>query len=255
MVLVCVLASGSKGNSCYVSDGKTTIVFDVGLSAVETQRRIESKGFDPSSLSAIVVTHEHSDHIRGVKVLSRRLSLPVYMNLATKKKVVDNLGNMDNVKLFACGSMFRIGSFFIQPFSVPHDAADPAGFILIRNNVKIGIVTDLGTITGMIEEKIRECNLLIIEANHDVNMLRNGPYPWYLKQRINSKTGHLSNDNAAKVVKNIRHPNLKHVILVHLSCKNNSVKAAFECVNKALLGYSTHIHVASQELGSKVLSL
>ncbi len=185
---MCVLASGSKGNSIFISDGTTSVLVDAGLSGVEIERRLRSIGKFPRDLDAILVSHEHDDHIRSVGILSRRFHLPVYISHKTEKSALSNLRSVHDIKYFECGSGFKIKELSIHPFSISHDAEDPSGFTVSRNGTKIGIATDLGIATSVVKEHLKGCNALILEANHDPDMLITGPYPWHLKQRIKSST-------------------------------------------------------------------
>jgi phosphoribosyl 1,2-cyclic phosphodiesterase len=256
---LCVLASGSKGNSIYVSDGETALLVDAGLSGIEIERRMAAAGLRPDELGAIIVSHEHSDHIRGVGVLSRRYELPVYISAQTQRATGSQLGRLHEVCPFEIGRPFNIDSLTIHPFSTSHDAEDPAGFTLSRNGQKVGIATDLGIATGMVRHHLRECNLLVLEANHDPDMLINGPYPWPLKQRIKSRNGHLSNEDSGDLLAEIRHDGLCHVVLAHLSETNNTPERALRAVEQALGGgdgdRSFDIHVACQERCGGVLVL
>ncbi|UCD90993.1 MAG: MBL fold metallo-hydrolase, partial [Desulfobacterales bacterium] len=164
---VCMLASGSKGNAIFLSGGSTSILIDAGLSGIEIERRLLSKGLCPEDLDAILVSHEHSDHVHGVGVLSRRFSLPVYINRKTQKAATIQLGDIYDVKNFECGSTFKIENLTIHPFSISHDAEDPAGFTISQNGAKIGIATDLGVATSVVKTHLRSCDVLILEANHD----------------------------------------------------------------------------------------
>jgi len=244
---VCVLASGSKGNATFISSGDTSLLIDAGLSGIEIERRLKSKGLDPKNLDAILVSHEHSDHIQGVGVLSRRYKLPVYINSKTQKSAVSQLGNLHDFKKFECGSMFTINDLFIHPFSISHDAKDPCGFTVNQNGTKIGIATDLGIATSMVKEHLQGCILLILEANHDEQMLINGPYPWPIKQRIKSRTGHLSNTASRTLLNELQHDGLKHVMLAHLSETNNTPQKAVNEVGRALTRCKARLDVASQD--------
>lgn len=252
---VCVLASGSRGNATYLSDGHSTILIDAGLSGVEIQRRMAAKGLDPSSLSAILVSHEHSDHIQGVGVLSRRFGLPVYINDGTRKASGTALGKLSAVHPFNCGQSFSIGDLTIHPFSISHDAEDPSGFTIAGSQAKVGVATDLGIATGVVRTHLEACNILVLEANHDAQMLIDGPYPWPLKQRIRGRSGHLSNDDTASLIETIRHDRLAHVILAHLSEENNTPEKARQAVHSVLNGAQVNLQVASQTAGSRLVTL
>ncbi|MDY6793582.1 MAG: MBL fold metallo-hydrolase [Thermodesulfobacteriota bacterium] len=251
---VCMLASGSKGNATYVTDGSTSILIDAGLSGIEIQRRLDTKGLCPENLNAIIVSHEHSDHIQGVGVLSRRFNIPVYISHKTKK-ASPQLGSIADLRYFECGTAFNINHLFLHPFSISHDAIDPAGFTVEKNETKIGIATDLGVSTLMVKQHLKECTLLILEANHDPDMLINGPYPWPLKQRIKSRTGHLSNHDSATLLKELLHDRLRHVVLAHLSEINNTPEKALSTVGSALNNCKTRLDVATQDKCTKLLYL
>jgi phosphoribosyl 1,2-cyclic phosphodiesterase len=254
-VRVSVLASGSRGNATYISDGGTAILIDAGLSGIEIQRRMAAKGLDPNSLDAILVSHEHTDHIQGVGVLSRRFGLTVYINEGTRQASGNALGQLAGVFPFTCGNAFAIGGLAIHPFSISHDAEDPAGFTISCDGAKVGLATDLGIATGVVKTHLRACDILILEANHDARMLMDGPYPWPLKQRIHGRSGHLSNDDTALLLETLQHDRLTHVILAHLSEENNTPDKARQAVKTVLNGAGVKLHVASQAAGSGVLTL
>ena len=252
---VSVLASGSRGNATYISDGRTAILIDAGLSGVEIQRRMARKGLDPGSLNAILVSHEHADHIHGVGVLSRRFGLTVYINDRTRQASVKALGKLYGLFPFSCGHAFSVGSLSVHPFSISHDAEDPAGFTISCRGVKVGVATDLGIATGVVKTHLQACDILILEANHDPQMLLDGPYPWPLKQRIRGRSGHLSNDDTALLLEVLQHDRLAHVVLAHLSQENNTPEKARQAVTPVLNGASVRLHVASQAAGSSLLTL
>ena len=254
-VSVCVLASGSRGNATYISDGTTAILIDAGLSGVEIQRRMAANGLDPNHLNAIVVSHEHSDHIQGVGVLSRRFGLPVHINEGTRQASGTALGKLARQRPFSCGEAFGIGSLTIHPFSISHDARDPAGFTISCNRTKIGLATDLGIVTGVVKMHLQACDILILEANHDPQMLIDGPYPWPLKQRIRGRSGHLSNEDAASLVSALQHDHLAHVVLAHLSEENNTPQKARQAVEAVLNGAQIKLHVARQSAGNSLLTV
>lgn len=252
---VCVLASGSKGNAIYISDGLTSILVDAGLSGIEIERRLKSKGLCPEDLDAILVSHEHNDHIQGVGILSRRFDLPVYINRKTIEASSSYIGNIQNIVNFDTGLPFAINNLKIHPFSISHDAEDPAGFTICLNNTKIGIATDLGIATAMVKEHLKGCALLILEANHDPDMLQNGPYPWPLKQRIKDRTGHLSNEDSKNLLHEVQHDRLKHVILAHMSETNNTPEKALNVVGQAITHSRTRITVASQDVSGDLIRI
>ena len=251
---VCVLASGSKGNAIYVSDGYTAILIDAGLSATEIQRRLKSRGLNPKDLDAILVTHEHSDHIQAVSVLSRQLKLPIYLSRNIKKKV-SGRNSLHEIRTFIGGSTFQINNLTVHPFAVSHDAADPVGFTIGQNGSRMGVATDLGTVTAHVKENLKHCQLLILEANHDPDMLVNGPYPWFLKRRIQSSSGHLSNEQSKYLLMELQHESLEHVILAHLSETNNAPQKVLAEVSKALTRCKPRLTIAGQDRCGEVIYL
>jgi len=253
---ICVLASGSKGNAIYVSDGRTRILVDAGLSGVEIERRMAAAGLDVDTLNAIVVSHEHSDHIRGVGIMARRYDLPVYATHGTAEAAAAQLGRIDQLHHFETGQAFAIQGLAIHPFSTSHDADDPAGFTIAQNGHKVGIATDLGIATGMVKQHLQACSLLVLEANHDPTMLAEGPYPWPLKQRIKSRSGHLSNPDSRDLLGELKHDGLCHVVLAHLSEINNTPEKAVQAVSEAMgTNDRIQLHVACQDRCSDLLIL
>jgi phosphoribosyl 1,2-cyclic phosphodiesterase len=231
---VCSLGSGSRGNATYISDGNTSVLIDAGFSAKELERRMSLKGISPESLNAIVISHEHADHVNGVSLLSRKYHIPVCVSSETYKAASPKIGNVFEIRQFVPGSGFAINDLTVHPFSISHDAKDPCGFTIRRNGTKIGIATDLGIATHVVREHLKGCRVLILEANHDPEMLMNGPYPWFLKQRVRGRTGHLSNHDTARLLKEILHDGLTHVVLGHISQKNNTVEKALSVVGEAI---------------------
>lgn len=250
---LCVLASGSRGNAVYVSDGDCAILIDAGLSGREIERRLRSRGLSPESLRAIVVSHEHSDHVQGVGVLSRRWRLPVYISPRTAAGT--SIGRLHDHRHFTCGTGFQIGSLRIHPFSLSHDATDPSGFTIAGNRWKVGIATDLGCATAMVRHHLAGCGTLVLEANHDPEMLLRGPYPWPLKQRIGARTGHLSNTDCGALLAVLRHAGLRQVVLAHLSETNNTPEKAFQAVAPFLENSRVRLSVAVQERCGELLKI
>ncbi len=258
---ICPLASGSKGNSVFVSTPETAVLVDAGLSGIEIERRLTSVGQTPEQLSGIIITHEHSDHVRGAGILSRRFNIPVYITPQTFA-ACKNLGKIDLVNFFECGNPFAIDELQVAPFSISHDATDPAGLTLSFGERKIGIATDLGIATGLVKEHLKHCQVLYIESNHDPEMLVNGSYPWFLKQRVKSRTGHLSNMDTRELLTEILDqdlnpvkPVLEHVILAHLSEENNCPKKAAIEVAKGLNGSGIALYVAGPDSPGEMIRL
>ena len=316
MVRFTVLASGSRGNCTVLSGGRTRILVDAGLSCRELFRRMKLAGEDPATLNAIVITHEHQDHVNGLAVTARNLGIPVYFTEGTHRAWMrwlsprrqmsytqwlemvlkqaaerqaepesdalesdsaDEIGEtavensvetaassdpapdrpcdpapdlasgrsptlkddptwLPAVEYFSAGESFSIGDICISPFTIPHDAADPVGFVFSSEGVRLGFATDLGYIPPNVREQLRDLNLLLLESNHDLEMLRDGPYPWSVKQRVLSRVGHLSNAAAAEFLADDYDGQAAYVILGHLSENNNLPELARVAAERALLG-------------------
>jgi phosphoribosyl 1,2-cyclic phosphodiesterase len=243
---VCVLGSSSAGNSVYVGSGSTHVLVDAGFSARETERRLKSIGVAAESIGGICVSHEHADHTAGLAVLHRRRGVPVYANAATAEALSRSPTCVDLPwRIFTTGAAFEIGDLRIEPFSVPHDAYDPVGFVIASGAVRVGIATDIGMATTLILERLRHCQAVVLESNHDEFMLQSSPRPWSLKQRIASRHGHLSNRHAAEVIRGICGPHLRHVFLAHLSRECNEVDLALRAALEGLEAVNArHIHLA-----------
>lgn len=236
MIKFCSLYSGSSGNSIFIGCGKTKILIDAGLSGKKIKNALFSIDEDPSELCAILVTHEHIDHIRGVGVISREFNIPVYLNegtLGALKERPDYI-KTGNIRVFSTGIDFDIGDIRVSSFRTPHDACESVGFNLYAGNRKITIATDIGCVSRSLLEMFYGSDLLFIEANHDVDMLKAGPYPWSLKMRILGDGGHLSNDAAGKVVAHLAERGTGKFILGHLSAKNNFPELAYMTVSGML---------------------
>ena len=231
-----VLGSGSKGNCTLVESGRTRILIDNGFSGKEVLLRLQAIGIGAESLSALLVTHEHADHVKGVGVLARKLRLPVYVNEATFRAAETHLGQLPVRNEFATGESFAIEEVHIHPFAVSHDSADPAGFVLEGNGQRLGYCTDTGTITRLIHHHLRGCQALILEANHDVEMLRQGPYPLSLQQRVLSRQGHLANSDSLGFAQGLMEGPLRCLVLAHLSEINNRPELVVEEARRRLSG-------------------
>jgi phosphoribosyl 1,2-cyclic phosphodiesterase len=298
MVRFTVLASGSKGNSTVVSGGNTRILVDCGLSCRELFRRMKLAGEEPETLDAIIVTHEHSDHVNGISVTARKLGIPVYFTEGThrawmrwltprrqmtyaqwleqcRKQTAERQAEAEPavaecdadeadlipeaavdaeepqlgaatpakdstwlpaVEYFKAGEPFEIGDISVSPFTIPHDAADPVGFVFQAEGVRMGFATDLGYVSPNVRAQLKRVDLLLLESNHDLEMLRDGPYPWSVKQRVLSRVGHLSNEAAAGFLEDGYDGQAAYVILAHLSESNNLPELARVAAERALSG-------------------
>lgn len=216
-----VLGSGSRGNCTLVASGRTKLLIDNGFSGQELIRRLQVIGVEAESLTGLVITHEHTDHIKGVGVLARKFRLPVYANEATLRAAEAKLGQLPLLKEFATGEAFEIDELQIHPFAVSHDSADPVGFVLGDGEQRLGYCTDTGTITRLIHHHLRGCRALVLEANHDVQLLRQGPYPLRLQQRVLSNQGHLANIDSLEFAEQLVDESLRCLVLAHLSEVNN----------------------------------
>lgn len=306
MVRFTVIASGSRGNSCIVSSSTTRVLVDAGLSCRELFRRMQLAGEDPRTLDAVLITHEHQDHVQGLGVTARKLGIPVYFTEATHRAWVRQMqpqrrisyaewlrqykqardtqvqadaehtveadraeinqacdtgvrddtvlqsaakestpkpqadpAQLPSVAYFRAGEVFTIGDLAISPFTIPHDAADPVGFVFTAEGVRLAVATDLGYIPPNVDAQLRRCDLLMLESNHDLEMLRDGPYPWSVKQRVLSRVGHLSNDAAANFLEKSYDGSAMYVVLAHLSENNNHPDLARMAAERALASQPT----------------
>src|SRR6202044_192099 len=238
---VSMLASGSRGNSAVVASACTKILVDAGISCRETCKRLKTLGEDPRTLSAILITHEHSDHVYGLATLAKKLRIPVFMTGATHQAWTRSLRNekgerphLEKFEPFESGHRFQVGDIEVRPFTIPHDAADPVGFSFRVEGTKVSIATDLGYLPPNVRDHLRGSDVLIMESNHDVEMLRGGPYPWSVKQRVASNVGHLSNLKLADFFTGDYDNNAAFVVLAHLSEQNNHPEIARKEAERAL---------------------
>ena len=245
---VCVLASGSSGNATLVATERTRILVDAGLSVRETARRLALAGEQIERLDAVIVTHEHCDHIAGVARLVRKHKVPVYTTPITSL-AIDWENSKPVIEHFQAGASFTIGDLEIDSFTIPHDAADPVGFCVKSQGVKFAIATDLGYVTDSIRYHLRGSALLLLESNHDLEMLKVGPYPWSVKQRVMSRVGHLSNMGACDFIDRDFDGGAASLILGHLSEQNNHPEIVRLMADQALAhrGFRTRLVVANQK--------
>lgn len=265
MFRICSLASGSSGNSVYIGNESTHLLVDIGISKKRAKEALETIHVDPTSLSGIFITHEHADHISGLGVMTRGYKVPIY----TTKKTWDvlqkknSLGKIDEslVRFIKADEPFFIDEIEIMPFRSYHDAIDPMCFSFTYRESKIGFATDLGVYDDYITEHLSGSNILYLEANHDIKMLEAGPYPYYLKQRILSNLGHLSNDASSQLIEEVYHEELYHIILAHLSHENNHPDIAYITAERMIeklfdiSGHRTALSVAKREICSMPVAI
>ena len=229
------LFSGSSGNATYVGCDDTHLLVDAGVSGSRIARELQRVGVDPGTLNAILVTHEHSDHIKGIGILSRKYDLPVFASEGTWRAMIDKIGPISpvNICVLQPGEDFYIGSIDVMPFATPHDAAQPVGYAFETMGARLAIATDLGIVRDSWVKYILGADAVILESNYDPGMLQMGPYPYELKRRIAGKHGHLSNDNAGEVAAELARHGARQIILGHLSKENNYPELALKCCENA----------------------
>ncbi len=241
------LGSGSRGNATLVESGSTCVMIDCGFSLRETSRRLARLGKVPEDLSAIIVTHEHSDHIQGVAPLARKYRLPVWATHGTAR--AGNLGDIPGINRFDSHSPFVLGDLEISPFPVPHDAAEPSQLTLFDGDRRLGLLTDTGSATAHIVEMLSGCDALLLEANHEPELLANGSYPWSVKQRVGGPYGHLSNPQAAALLASLDTSKLRTLVAMHLSERHNQPDLVREQLAHPLACDPQGVICAHQESG------
>ena len=244
-----LLGSGSRGNATLIEEGSTSLLVDCGFSVRETERRMARLGTTPQRLSAILVTHEHHDHLAGVGALARKYRLPVWLTAGTAAAGKKRLGELPQCMMLNSHSDFAIDGLNLHPFPVPHDAREPCQFVFSNGDKRLGVLTDTGSSTPHIERQLDGCNALILESNHDRDMLSTGPYPPSLQARVGGGLGHLSNDQAAEILRRIGNRSLQHLVAAHLSEKNNKPGLAVEALSEALSCEREWITLADQDGG------
>jgi len=241
----CVLGSGSKGNCIFVESGSTAILIDGGFSGKEIAARLAAIGKDISCLRAVFVTHEHHDHISGVGVISRRCNIPVFANEATHRGAGKTFKKLFRYAEFETGEATSFEDLQVRSFAISHDTADPVGFVIDNGTSRLGVCTDTGVGSRLISRRLSDCDALVLEFNHDPQMLKDGPYPQALKQRVKSSHGHLSNGDGARLLESVIHDRLRHIVLAHLSETNNLPEIAYTEAEK----------IIRERLESSVLSI
>ena len=248
---VCVLASGSKGNSCYVETTKTKILIDIGLNCITIEKKLKEKNINPDDIEAIIITHTHKDHIEGLRVFNKKHKSKAYLTEIMYKELNQELTNYEFIE-----KEIKIKDITITPIKTSHDAEDSNGYIIEAENKSIVYITDTGYINIKNHKLLKDKTMYILESNHDVEMLMNNPnYPYHLKQRILGDKGHLSNKDAAYYLKKFIGQNTKHIILAHLSEHNNTDELALETTKKIIENENIHLEVAYQEKQTEIIEV
>lgn len=264
-VSFCPVASGSSGNSIFLSTGATKILIDAGLSGKRLESGLNSIGVDCNDIDAILITHEHSDHTQGAGILSRRFDIPIYAtpgtwNAMNRLSMIGKIAPKNKMYIYEDESLI-LNDMRIHPFEIPHDAEQPVGYCVFAEDKKMTVATDIGYITDALKENISGSDILLLESNHDIDLLMNGRYPVQLKRRILSNYGHLSNVSAGRFLAEIMSGNLKHVFLGHLSEENNRPVLAYETVqniltaNKISVGTSVNLYLADRHKASRLVTI
>lgn len=232
----CPIASGSSGNCIYVGTKETNILIDAGISGIRISEGLKRINVAPEDIDAVFVTHDHSDHVKGAGIFSRKFKTPVCATEGTWKVMAGLIGKVseENIRYIQPDTPMRFKDMEILPFRTPHDAEEPVGFSVMSGGVKATVATDIGHLSAGVSEMVKGSDIVLLEANHDIEMLKKGPYPYYLKQRILSDYGHLSNEMAASLLLSAISPRLKHIYLGHLSSENNTPRLAFDTVYQIL---------------------
>lgn len=251
----CPLGSGSKGNCIYLATPKTKILIDAGLSGKATKERLAEIGVDIGDIQAILVTHDHGDHIQGLKAIAYKYQIPVFANNETAKGIVDHFQECPKFKIFSTGETFEFGDLCIHPFTIQHDTVDPVAFVIRFDNLKLGFCTDLGFATSLVKKQLEGCDYLYVEANHQPSMVHASARPMVYKQRVLGRSGHLSNESCGQLLAHVAHTGLKHVHLAHLSSECNTPETALKVVGEILQqhGIDLDMCTAPQEKISKAI--
>lgn len=249
MIGFCPLASGSKGNCTYFGSKKTSILIDLGISVRTLVQRLTEIDVALDKIDAIIITHEHIDHIRGLSVLLKKRDIPIFCNSATARAIYETLGIMPRFKIFTTGEAFEFGDLKISPFSVQHDAVDPIMLTIQTEGIKFGFCTDIGFVSTLALSQLRGCHYLVLEANHEPSMVHACSRSPVYKQRVLGRLGHLSNEQCAQALLDLHHEELKHVHLAHLSSECNSHDKALDIVGSFLSehGKSLPLAIAFQD--------
>jgi phosphoribosyl 1,2-cyclic phosphodiesterase len=253
MIGFCPLASGSKGNCIYLGTARTKILIDAGIGARTAESRLEGLGLSLADIEAIFITHEHTDHIKGLTSLASKRGIPVFANSETAKAILAVFDETPKFQIFSTGETFEYGDLEIHPFSVQHDTLDPVAFTIHAEGYKVGICADLGCVTTLVTQHLQGCDYLYIEANHQPSMVHACNRPPIYKQRVLGRQGHLSNQECAELITAVAHNDLKHIHLAHLSSECNHPELALSIVQEKMneIGLSAPLSVAWQDRPSQ----
>ncbi len=259
-IKLCSLSSGSSGNCIYINNNGAGLLIDGGISCKSTFQNLRNAGECTSTIKALLITHEHSDHIKCAGVISRKLDIPIYANANTWEAMESSLGRVksENIKIFETGKEFEIDGIRIKAYNIPHDAIEPVGFSFVMQDIKIGFATDLGYFSDEAMENLKGSDFVLLESNHDIEMLKAGSYPYFLKRRILGEKGHLSNEAAGHAAYELINAGAKQIMLGHLSRENNFPELAFETVKSVLeekgisIGRDVDLNLAPRSTPSRV---
>lgn len=261
MTKFCPLVSGSSGNSIFVKSEGTKILIDAGVSGKKIQDCLKEIGEDCADIDAVFITHEHSDHIKAAGILSRRFDIPLYATEGTWLAMEKDIGNIErrNRKIIYSGEKTQLNDMVLKPFCIPHDAADPVGYNIFSDGIKMTVATDIGHIDDTVREAVADSDVLLLEANHDIEMLKRGPYPYNLKQRILGMYGHMANSVAGELIGEVFSGRMKNIFLGHLSAENNTPSIAYRTVaailenNNISIGKDVNVELAQRHCPSRAI--
>jgi phosphoribosyl 1,2-cyclic phosphodiesterase len=251
----CPLASGSKGNCIYLGTDHAKVLIDAGLSGKAIIAKLQEINVDIKEIDAILITHEHHDHIQGLKVLANKLGIPVFANTETAKGIVETFQDCPKFKIFSTGETFEFRDLEIHPFTIQHDTIDPVAFTIKTGDLKLGFCTDLGFVTSLVTNRLQDCDYLYVEANHQPSMVHSSARPMVYKQRVLGRSGHLSNEACGNLLADVATSRLKHVHLAHLSSECNTPEVALNVVQEILRekGIQLNLSIAFQEKVSQAI--
>ncbi len=255
MIRFSLLGSGSSGNALFVRGAHTKLLIDAGLSLKQIRLRLASMGESLDGLTGIAITHEHGDHVQGLRTLAKQYNVPVYITPDTAARVVEKVGPLDNQVHIDAGDSFSIGEFEVQSFSVEHDAVDPVAFVVSRDGCRLGMATDLGHVTGLVRERLSGAHALVLESNYCPEMIERSSYPIEIVQRIKSRRGHLSNHDMNSLLRHLLHDDLQLVVAIHVSQENNTADKARAMALQAMRGHPAELFVAAQDAPTPLFSI